>query len=172
MLSITSYHYKGGFVLCNAIEMVAKIVHKSLVMSSLVHQVMSIQVLQLERGLELRVHSKETGHVVPQQLVTCVASSRYMVSCQGDVKICGKNYKQCKSCITVRSLNDPLSIAFTKLKLSHRISTDCQAICGPYAIHLITIDMSSLAMILCKAHYSHCPFMKAPQPSSHKHLYE
>ena len=38
-------------------------------------------------------------------------SSRYMISCQGNVKICHKNHKQHRSCITIRSFDDPLLIA-------------------------------------------------------------
>ena len=42
-----------------------------------------------------------------------------------------KNHKQRRSCMTIRFFDDPLLIAFTKLKLSHSISTDCWVSCGP-----------------------------------------
>ena len=93
-----------------------------------------------------------------------------MVCCQGNVKICGKNHKHHRSCIATTLFDDLLLIAFTKLKLSHRISTDCWASCGSHAIQLSTVSTSSLAMIpygahsLGYSHCSHCPFMKGLQP--------
>ena len=40
------------------------------------------------------------------------------------------------SCITIRSLDDPLLIAFIKLRLSHKICTGCLASCGPHTMQL------------------------------------
>ena len=63
-----------------------------------------------------------------------------------------KNHKQCRSCITTRSFDDLLLIAFTKVKLLHKISTECWASCGHHAIQLSTICTSYLAMIPRGAH--------------------
>ena len=54
----------------------------------------------------------------------------------------------CKKPQTAEKMHDhdaPLLTAFTGLKLSHRISTDCLENCGPQIIQLSTIGTSSYA---------------------------
>ena len=85
-------------------------------------------------------------------------------------KYATKNHRQQSRCITKVSLDEPILMATTRLKLSHRKLTCCLDSCGPQTMQLKIIGTNSLAMMLefdhsgGHCHCNHCVLNTAPQP--------